>query len=189
MFADWLQAVQQAGGPALAADMFRGAEAYLEMWERAFGVPVSGCRYRHGSFGVSGTRDLRLGVGSTSVLYALGQPSDRPGWSYRYCVAGAPGRTVSGVFTAAGRVGLWVTDAPGYVTSVGGIRPGVPAARVARVAARSLGGGLWLGRGMSRGSRYVFRVRGGRVAVVGVAARSVARSDGAVRAAVRASGL
>jgi hypothetical protein len=46
MYADWLQAVQQAGGRSIVDDMMHGAEAYLEMWQRADGVPGTTCRPR-----------------------------------------------------------------------------------------------------------------------------------------------
>ena len=36
MYADWLQELQVLAGPAIMNDMFNGAEAYLEMWQRAF---------------------------------------------------------------------------------------------------------------------------------------------------------
>ena len=35
MYADWLQELQVLAGPAIMNDMFNGAEAYLEMWQRA----------------------------------------------------------------------------------------------------------------------------------------------------------
>ena len=39
LYADWLHSLQLAGGKAMMADMFQGAESYLQMWERAVGVP------------------------------------------------------------------------------------------------------------------------------------------------------
>ena len=39
MYADWLQELQQRRRRPLMNDMFQGAEAYLEMWERP-----TGCR-------------------------------------------------------------------------------------------------------------------------------------------------
>jgi microsomal dipeptidase-like Zn-dependent dipeptidase len=38
LYADWLQELQVLGGSALMGDMFSGAEAYLQMWERASGL-------------------------------------------------------------------------------------------------------------------------------------------------------
>jgi hypothetical protein len=43
MYADWLRQLQALGGQQMMTDMFNGAEAYLEMWERAYGVPAGRC--------------------------------------------------------------------------------------------------------------------------------------------------
>ena len=76
--------------------MFRGAEAYLEMWERAYGVPATHC--------LSAAQARRIGLreGYESVLRAAGQPLSRPGRSYQYCLAG--GRRLSVTFGRDGRV-------------------------------------------------------------------------------------
>ena len=39
LYADWFADLRRLGGPQLANDMWNGAEAYLEMWERADGDP------------------------------------------------------------------------------------------------------------------------------------------------------
>jgi len=44
MYADWLRQLQSVGGRPLMNDMFQGAEAYLDTWERAYGVPATSCR-------------------------------------------------------------------------------------------------------------------------------------------------
>ncbi len=95
MYADWLRELQLVGGKPVMADMFHGAEAYLEMWERAYGVPGERCRPAPG-LGAS----LRLGDTTTRALYRAGQPLSRPGRTYRYCVKGG-GRT-SVVFSPGG---------------------------------------------------------------------------------------
>jgi hypothetical protein len=112
MYPDWLQELQQLAGRPLLGDMFHGAEAYLEMWERAYGVPAGGCLSARGRFKRSGVGRIRLGQSFQALLYAAGQPASRPGRSYRYCVAG--GRKLSVVFNARGRVAMVVTNARGY---------------------------------------------------------------------------
>ena len=62
MFPDWLQELQTLAGRPILSDMFHGAEAYLEMWERAYGVPQAHCVSRTGSFGAGGAGGLRLGA-------------------------------------------------------------------------------------------------------------------------------
>ena len=39
LFPDWLEDIRKVGGNGIVKDFGRGAEAYLEMWERAVGVP------------------------------------------------------------------------------------------------------------------------------------------------------
>jgi hypothetical protein len=94
MYADWLQELQRLGGRAMVSDMFRGAEAYLETWERAYGVRGSSCVRR-------GVR-VRRGMSFKQVLYALGQPSKRLHSRYKYCVRGGARLTVG--FNKRGRV-------------------------------------------------------------------------------------
>jgi hypothetical protein len=99
MYADWLHQLQLTGGRPVMHDMFQGAEAYLEMWERAFGVPVEHCQPRN-ALGTS----LRLGDTAERALYRAGQPASRPGRSFRYCLAG--GGRAAVVFGRSGRVVL-----------------------------------------------------------------------------------
>ena len=99
MYADWLHQLQLTGGSAVMQDMFRGAEAYLEMWERAYGVPDEHCQTA-GGLG----RWVRLGDTPQQALYRAGQPLSRPGRAYRYCLTG--GGRAAAVFNGAGRVVL-----------------------------------------------------------------------------------
>ena len=90
------------------ADMFQGAEAYLEMWERADGVPPTSCRPAAERFTQVGSRTaIRLGETSTqAALYRAGQPLSRPGRTYRYCVdrTAARGGPAGAVFNSRGRI-------------------------------------------------------------------------------------
>ena len=105
LYADWLHGLQLAGGDAMMHDMFQGAESYLQMWERAVGVPVTSCLAPRLSSGGLGTR-LHLGETTTQALFSAGQPASRPGRSFRYCVTGASARHASAVFDQRGRVVL-----------------------------------------------------------------------------------
>jgi hypothetical protein len=89
MYADWLAELRSIAGQPLMNDMFGGAEAYLQMWERAQGVPATSCRPARGRLAAAGLASVRLGATPQSVLYAAGQPTTRPGRSYRWCVSGA----------------------------------------------------------------------------------------------------
>jgi hypothetical protein len=104
LYADWLHGLQLAGGNAMMHDMFQGAEAYLEMWERAVGVPSTSCLAPDTRFTAQGFgKHLRLGETTTQTLFSAGQPVTRPRRSFRYCVAGSRSRHVSAVFNQHGR--------------------------------------------------------------------------------------
>jgi hypothetical protein len=185
MYPDWLRELQGLAGRPILADMFHGAEAYLQMWERAYGVRAGTCRPRSGGLAGSGAGPLRLGASPQAVLYAAGQPSSRPGRSYRYCVSGSPG-AMAAVFDQRGRLALIAASARGY--RAGGIAPGAAARRL-RGRVRAVGGGVWLSRGRRGRSRFVYLVRGGTVRAVGVISGPESVRRGAVRADVAAAGL
>ncbi|MGI8507207.1 MAG: hypothetical protein ACR2MK_10500 [Solirubrobacteraceae bacterium] len=186
MYADWLRELQSIGGPALMTDMFHGAEAYLEMWERAYGVPATSCRPPGERLGAAGLGAIRLGAGTSSLLYAAGQPSSRPGRSYRYCVTGQASAGTEAVFGARGQVEMVASSSPGV--RAGRLHPGSRASAVARVA-RSLGHGLWLGRRLARGTRFVYRARAGRVTWVAAVTPYAARSRARLRGDASTAGL
>jgi hypothetical protein len=96
MYPDWLDELRGIAGRAILSDMFHGAEAYLEMWERADGVPASHC------LSASGARAIHRRETFKSVLFSAGQPLSRPGSSYNYCLAG--GQRLSVHFDRHGRV-------------------------------------------------------------------------------------
>ncbi len=96
MYADWLQALSQVGGPPFMNDMMNGSEAYLQMWERADGVPSEHCLSR------AQARAIKPGLTWEQILYAAGQPLSRQASSFTYCRASGARLTVS--FTRSGRV-------------------------------------------------------------------------------------
>lgn len=184
MYADWLHDVQLAGGSSVMADMFQGAESYLEMWERADGVPATTCLPARGSLTASGLgRRLRLGDSSERALYRAGQPVSRPGHAYRYCVTGSRAGA-SSVFDRRGRVALIASAAPGV--SAAGRRP---EARARVRGARRVFAGVWVGPALHGGARDVFGVSHGRIAWVAVATRATASDASALRSDLRASGV
>jgi hypothetical protein len=111
MYADWLEELRILGGPPMVNDMMGGAEAYLETWERAYGVPAIGCRR-------AALRSVRVGDSSLTVLRKAGQPASRPGRSFRYC-----GAQVRVVFNPKGRAVLIATKRGGRWTLVGSKSP------------------------------------------------------------------
>ena len=88
----------------LMNSMFQGAEAYLEMWERADGVPATRCLPARDRLTRTGIGPIRVGETAKAVLYRAGQPVSRPGHSYTYCISGRRGAPVRAVFDARGRI-------------------------------------------------------------------------------------
>ena len=190
MFPDWLQELSQIGGRPLLTDMFHGAEAYLQMWERAYGVPATGgCVPATGRLGARGLGGLRLGIGSTAILYAAGQPASRPGRSFSYCVTGASHGSTMVVFSPHGRVRMVASTAHGV--RAGRLHPGSRAPRGKRMKrlAGSLGHGLWLGHPLAHGTHLLYRVRRGHIAWVAAVTAYDSRSRARLRADARAAGL
>lgn len=188
MYADWLHDVQVVGGAPIMADMFQGAEAYLQMWERAVGVPTMGCRPGGERFTTVGLGPgLRLGDSTVAALYRAGQPLARPGRSYRYCVTGstAGAAGVTAVFNARGRIAMIASTAPGSRAS--GIAPGASARRLGR-RARRLIPGVWVGRRLRTGARYVYGVRGGGVGLVAITGAPELRRPARLRSDLHAAG-
>jgi hypothetical protein len=189
MYADWLRDIQLVGGPPMMADMFQGAEAYLETWERADGVPAMSCQAAGERFSPSGLGSvLRLGETSQAALFAAGQPLSRSGRTYRYCVRGrsGPGTGVDAVFNTRGRIALLATTAAG--ARAGGLRVGSRWRRSAR-GARRLAAGQREGARLRGGARYVYGVRAGRVRWVALAGAGELRSGAQVRSDLKAAGV
>jgi hypothetical protein len=186
MYADWLRDVQSVGGPSMMADMFQGAESYLEMWERADGVPAMACLPARQRFSSAGLGSLRLGTSSETALLHTGQPLSRPGRSFRYCVAGRANRRAAAVnvFNSNGRTALIASTAPGAVA--GAISPRSPARRLSRRAHR-LRPGLWVGRALHGGTRYVYGVSAGRVRFVAITTAAELRSTARLRSDLKAA--
>jgi microsomal dipeptidase-like Zn-dependent dipeptidase len=177
LYADWFHDLQRIGGRRLASDMWDGAEAYLEMWERADGIRTPRCSDGDHPLTAQGRGPLRLGVGWRALLRQAGQPQQRTrAWSW--CVTGKGNHSHAdvAVLDDAGKVQLVGSTAGGR--SAGGVGVGAPARRVR--SARSVGGGIRV-----RGA-WVYALRGGRVRAVGVASSALlAGRPAALRVAMR----
>lgn len=114
LYPDWVEDLrrvadaQHAGdGAKIVDDMARGAEAYLQMWERAYGVKPDSCRNAALRKSVSAVRSLvTTGMGTQAVLRAVGQPYQRLGSSYSFCARTAARAKVpvTVTFSKAGKV-------------------------------------------------------------------------------------
>jgi hypothetical protein len=186
MFADWYQDLRNVAGRPIIRDMARGAEAYLETWERAEGIGF-GCKSGRQHFTRVGLGRLRLRYGASRLLRRAGQPRVRGNRAWTWCVRRKKNRRrkLVAALDRKGRVQLIGSNAIGHRALR--IRPGVRAKRL-RGKAHRIGKGLYVRRA-GRRARYFYVVRRGRVRVVGVATRAASRSRRKLRAYLKLARL
>ncbi len=102
LYPDWIQDLKMLAGEDIVKDMARGPEAYLQMWERAYGIKPNACTTASSRLSpdVIASR-VRAGMSSWATLQAVGQPSRRLGTTFDYCSTGGAVRVE---FDQAGRV-------------------------------------------------------------------------------------
>jgi hypothetical protein len=173
LYADWFNDLRRAGGGQVATDMWNGAEAYLQMWERAGGIRTRACAPMWAVLTPRGMGPLRLGERWETLLRRAGQPQQRSrAWSW--CVVGVRNGRAADVAA--------LSDA-GTVELVGSTARGRSAAgRSVTRGARGLRPGITVQH--TRRAAWVYVVRGGRIRAVAVASRSLARRPRALRLAV-----
>jgi hypothetical protein len=161
LYPDWVEDLRMIAGQEIVDDMSRGAEAYLQMWERAVGVPAAACLAGEASVTPDGLGRIRLGATSGQLLRRAGQPQRRDARVWSWCVNGEENeaaRTVA-VLSPEGRVEMVASTAPGH-------------------RARPVGEASRFSKGLSRGRRYV-----------AVASPALAASPRRLRAHLRLAGL
>jgi microsomal dipeptidase-like Zn-dependent dipeptidase len=106
LYPDWFQDLENLAGDDITTDMSRGAEAYLQMWERAVGVTNDGCREPSEASPLRAFRALPGGASVEQVLRAVGQPHQRLDRTHSYCARTATGgsTTVRLAYSTAGRL-------------------------------------------------------------------------------------
>jgi hypothetical protein len=178
MFPDWWEDIRSAGGAAAVRDMSRGAEAYLQMWERVYGIRY-GCKSRLKRITRRGLAHIRPRETAAQLLRRAGQPRVRGNASWRWCLRGKINRhrKLTAALTPRGRVALAVTNAVN--ADAKRVRVGDRASRLRR-RARSLGRGLFV-RNAGRRVRFVYGVRHGRVRFVGLATRAASKNRATLR--------
>ena len=176
LYADWVNEVGKLGGPKILADMWRSSEAYLDMWERANGVPGPDCRNADDGFSRKGLGQMRLGYTPDRLLRRVGQPQQRTrAWSY--CVRSPENKkaNATAVFSPKGRVELVGSNARGIKAL--GIGAGTPVRRLPK-RATSFGGSMRLVT--SRGATYLFGVSGKKVSFVALPSPALLKSPRAL---------
>ncbi len=102
LYPDWIQDLKMQAGSAIVDDLARGPEAYLQTWERAYGIRSNACAYPAERYTAKQIRaKVTSGMTSWQTLLAVGQPDRRLGSAFTYC---ATKGTVTVTFSAAGKV-------------------------------------------------------------------------------------
>ena len=175
LFPDWVEGLRQLGGDAIVNDMANGAEAYLQMWERAEGIPGPRCRSRTARLRRQGVRRVAPGVRAGRLLRRAGQPQERDGRVWRYCLKqnSLDRKRITAVLTPRGRSALVATNARAQRNLRVGV--GDDRRQLIRRGAVRVTRQLWV-RPAGGGRRFVYGVRGDRVKFAAVATRAAAGS-------------
>jgi microsomal dipeptidase-like Zn-dependent dipeptidase len=175
---DWMEQLRLLAGQPIADDLMAGAEAYLQTWERAVGVPGPGCLVPPKRASSAGIGPLRLGGDPEATLLAAGQPNRRVARSFRWCSTRpkAPAARSSSAAVVFGQDG----QAEFVVSTVAG--NGKPR------QARKLAPGIFVKRKGSGGDR-LWGYRKGKLRFAAVATPRIARDAKLVRAALREAGV
>jgi hypothetical protein len=102
LYPDWIEDLRKLAGDDIVEDMARGPEAYLQMWERAYGAAPNACTNPSSLKAPSFFRaNLPAGTDWWTAIRRVGQPDRRLDKKFTYCTTSGP-LTVS--FNAAGKV-------------------------------------------------------------------------------------
>jgi len=114
LYPDWIEdlakvadAQHRGDGAEIKDDMARGAEAYLQMWERAEGIAPDSCRNPEQRKPVQQVLSLiHRGMTTAQVMRAVGQPYERLGTTYGFCAKtrAKPRVPMTVTFSPSGRV-------------------------------------------------------------------------------------
>jgi hypothetical protein len=183
----WVQDLRRIAGDGIVEDLAHGAENYVQMWERADGVPAEHCVPARQRMTAKGMGAYRLGDTHVALLKAAGQPLRRPDRTWTWCGIGRdgrPGGRVRTVLTPGGRLAL--VTSTGAEHRIAGIGRGSRASKLpkttrltATLRTAPAGGGR----------RFVYGVRGGRVTSTAIASSAISRSNATLRSYLRMAGL
>jgi hypothetical protein len=189
LYPDWIEDLRKLAGDQIVKDMSMAPEAFLQTWERAYGIKAPGCRSAHEGFAAAGTElgRVRLGESPTGVLRSTNQPVSRFGRVYKWCVGDKGDRkgNIMGVFTTGERVGLVASTAPKHRWN--GIGAGSPASSL-RGRASSIGSGLYVLK-LKGGTRILYGTKSGKVTFVALASSAVAGNRAELLRELRLAGV
>ena len=186
LYPDWIEDLRMIAGDQIVEEMSRGAEAYLQMWERAEGIRAAyRCEGRGGSFTSRSLKRARLGQTPERLLRARARQPVSRGRAWTWCVRDPRRRAkIIAVFNKRGRVRMILSTARSQRANGVGAH-----ARVRRIRdERPFGRGVRVAPAR-HGNRFVYGVRAGRTRYVGLAAQAIARKRGKLHRYLRLAGL
>jgi hypothetical protein len=177
MYPDWLEDLNKIAGDEISQDMNRGAEAYLQMWERTYGIHEVDCsQWGDEDFNPKGLgTELRLNLKPKRTLRAAGQPVDRSE-IWRWC-ADNGGRNseqaVQAVFGKRNKMDFAISNLPQH--AINGVAPGDPKSKLKKKATK-ISDDVYISRiGAHRAKRaYVWIVEGNEVTHTGAVSQTAA---------------
>ena len=178
LYPGWMEQLRLLAGEPIADDLMNGAEAYLQTWERAVGVPGPRCLAPPKRLGKTGFGPLRLGRTPDQVLLAAGQPRGRVATSYRWCSSRSKAK---GAKSAGAAIVFDQTKGAEFVVSTA-------AGKGKTKRAKKLGPSLFVDR-RGKGGDRVWGYRKGKLRFSAVTTPEIAKQANLVRAALKESGL
>jgi hypothetical protein len=188
LYPDWVEDLRMIAGDGIVKEMARGAEAYLQMWERAEGIrPAHRCPAGGGDFKRRSLWKMRLGMTPLRLLRAVRRQPLSRGQVWRYCVREPRTYTRARnflVFSPKERLTLIATTARSHRADLIGVRDRA----VTVVGGRRIARGV-LTRNAGDGKRFVYGIRKGRVSYVALASREAAAKRSTLLNYLRLAGL
>ena len=175
LYPDWLEDLRKIKGDEIVEDMNRGAEAYLQMWERTYGIGEVDCsQWGDEDFNPKGLgSELRLNLKPKRNLRTAGQPVDRHR-VWRWC-AGDGGReseqAVLAVFGKRAKMDFAISNLPQH--KIEGVAPGDSKGELKKKATK-ISDDVWISRKGGRRA-YVWIVSGGEVSHTGAVSQTAAK--------------
>ena len=187
LYLDWVEDLRKLAGNEIIGDLNRSAEGYLQMWERADGVPTQKCVQSRVRFLRAGFTRMRLGDTYEQLLRRAGQPLARPGYAWKYCSGRGDGGIVTPILDKRGRLAVILSAARYHKAARLG--PGAKAKRL-RGKAKRFGRGVYVRKAARRGAaKFVYVVKRGRITHAGVASGAASKYKKRLRAHLRQAGL
>ncbi|MDQ3729380.1 MAG: hypothetical protein M3355_07285, partial [Actinomycetota bacterium] len=175
LYPDWMEDLRRIKGDAIIEDMNRGAEAYLQMWERTYGIREVDCsQWGDEDFKPKGLgNELQLNKKPKRTLRTAGQPVLRE-TTWRWC-AGDGRESLEAVSAAfndrRNKMDFAISNLPEH--EIDGVAPGA-SKRELRGVATKISDNVWISRTGGRRA-YVWLVPNRTVTHTGAVSQTAAQ--------------